>query len=266
MFKITPLMLCLLFIAAAVPAQQRTGNIVEYFGKEKVETIEEGKLVHVFKEALALKVQTYNFNSSSFPKDPVFNEFLMNAAYEPKHGAVFDVDFLGKPVAWKAITVDSTNSFNDRDLRSSYVCLKYRSSTSKIVLFEASGHSLALINGLPHEGDHYDFGWNLIPVKLNKGLNVFVLKVGRFPRIRARLIEPKTSIQLTTRDLTLPDVLVEEPKSYEGAIRVINTTNGWVKNYAISATLEGETVLTNISHIPPMSVRKVRFFHSVGNQ
>ncbi|GAA3555755.1 alpha/beta hydrolase [Snuella lapsa] len=259
MFKIIPLMLCLLFISAAVPAQQRTGNIVEYFGKEKVETIEEGKLVHVFKEALALKVQTYNFNSSSFPKDPVFNEFLMNAAYEPKHGAVFDVDFLGKPVVWKAITVDSTNSFNDRDLRSSYVCLKYRSSTSKTVLFEASGHSLALINGLPHEGDHYDFGWNLIPVKLNKGLNVFVLKVGRFPRIRARLIEPKTSIQLTTRDLTLPDVLVEEPKSYEGAIRVINTTNGWVKNYAISATLEGETVLTNISQIPPMSVRKVRF-------
>ncbi|MBJ6366718.1 carboxylesterase family protein [Snuella sedimenti] len=259
MFKIIPFVLSLLFISTAVSAQQRTGNIVEYFGKEKVETIEEGKLVHVFKEALALKVQTYNFNSSSFPEDPVFNKFLMNAAYVPKHGDVFDIDFLGKPITWNAVVVDSTNSFNDRELRSSYVCLKYRSSTSRTVLFEASGHSLALINGLPHEGDHYDFGWNLIPVKLNKGLNVFVLKAGRFPRIRARLIEPKTSIQLTTRDLTLPDVLVEEPQSYEGAIRVINTTNGWIKNYAISATLEGETVLTNISQIPPMSVRKVRF-------
>ena len=24
---------------------------------------------------------------------------------------------------------------------------------------------------MPHEGDHYDFGWNLIPLKLKKGLN-----------------------------------------------------------------------------------------------
>ena len=52
-------------------AQQKTGNIVEYFGKEKVNSIEEGELLHVFKTGLSLKVQNFRFNSASFPKNPV---------------------------------------------------------------------------------------------------------------------------------------------------------------------------------------------------
>ncbi|MCR8669447.1 alpha/beta hydrolase-fold protein [Aestuariibaculum sp. M13] len=252
-------LIVLIFISIQIQAQQRTGNIVEYFGKEKVETIEEGRLIHVFKEALTLKVPTYRFNSSTFPEDPVFSRFLMHDGYEPKKDEVFNVDFLGEPMVWKTITVDTSNTFNDRELRSSYVCLKYKSGAEKTVLFEASGHSLVLINGMPHEGDHYDFGYNLIPLKLKKGLNVFVLKVGRFPRIRARLIEPESEIQFTTRDLTMPDILVEETKGFKGAIRVINGTEGWLKNYTIESTIKGKAIKTEISNIPPMSVRKIPF-------
>ena len=58
-------------------SQQKTGNIVEYFGKEKVEEINEGKVLHVFRNGLALKIQDFTFNSSSFPKDIVFEKFLM---------------------------------------------------------------------------------------------------------------------------------------------------------------------------------------------
>ncbi len=210
--KKTVSLFIIIFISIISLAQQRTGNIVEYFGKEKVEEISEGKLLHVFKNGLSLKIQDFSFNSSSFPEEPVFNKFLMNPSLEVSENEIFDIDYLGNELKWKAISTDETNTFNSDDLKSSYVYLTYKSSTEKTVLFEASGHTMLIINGLPREGDHYDFGWNLIPLKLKKGTNVFVLKVGRFPRIRARLIEPQNPIQFTTRDVTMPDILVEESK------------------------------------------------------
>ena len=60
------------------------------------------------------------------------------------------------------------------------------------------------------------FGWNLIPIKLKKGLNAFVLKVGRFPKVRARIIESFTPVAFTTRDVTMPDLLIDEDQSYWG--------------------------------------------------
>ena len=267
MKKIIFLLIILFLSKLVVYSQQKTGNIVAYFGKEKVNEINEGKLLHVFTSGLAIKISNFNFNSTSFPKDPVFRKFLLEPNYIVKEHDVFDIDLLGNEIKWKKINTDSTNTFRDSNLRSSYVYLTYRSNSEKIVLFEASGHSLLLINGLPHEGDHYDFGWNLIPLKLKKGTNVFVLKVGRFPRIRARLIEPKTGIQFTTRDLTMPDILEEENKEYLGAIRIINTSNKWLKNYTIDAALDAAVITSKIPDIAPMTVRKIPFtMRSSGHQ
>ncbi len=251
--------LFLFFSISIVFSQDKTGNIVEYFGKEKVNDIQEGKLLHVFKSAFILETKKLGFESSSFPKDPIFNKFLKNPKYKVKNNNVFDIGYLGNEMVWKTITTDETNSFSDKNLRSSYIYFTYNSKDTKTVLFEASGHSLVLINGLPHEGDHYDFGWNLIPLTLKKGVNTFILKVGRFPRIRARLIEPKTKVQFTTRDLTLPDILIEENNTYKGAIRVVNASKNWIKNYSITSQFNGITLTTNIPNISPMSVRKVAF-------
>jgi predicted esterase len=266
-FKKIACLILIIFISTVQFAQQRTGNIVEYFGKEKVNEISEGKLLHIFKNALSLKIQDFSFNSSSFPKEPVFERFLMNPYLKVVENEVFDIDFSGNELKWKAISTDETNTFNNEDLNSSYVYLTYKSNVEKTVLFEASGHTMFIVNGLPHEGDHYDFGWNLIPLKLKKGTNVFVLKVGRFPRIRARLIEPEKPVQFTTRDLTMPDILVEETKDYKGAIRVINASNTWVKNYTIVSELFGITKESKVISIPPMSVLKVPFsIASVSNE
>jgi len=253
------LIIFLISCSTILLAQEKTGNIVEYFGKEKVEEIHEGKLLHVFKSGLYLKIQNFSLNSSSFPKDPVFSKFLFDPQYKATKDLVFDIDYAGNEQKWQEISTDKTNTFNDSKLRSSYIYLTYHSKEVKTVLFEASGHSLVFINGMPHEGDHYDFGWNLIPVQLKKGTNVFVLKVGRFPRIRARLIDPKGLVQFTIRDLTMPDLLLEEKKQYKGAIRIINATENWVKNYTIHAQISGENVVTKVPSIPPLSVRKIPF-------
>ncbi len=240
-------------------AQQKTGNIVQYFGKEKINKINEGKLLHVFNKGLSLKVQDFTFKSSDFPVATVFEKFLMNPTLKVKAGTIFDIDGTGNPMVWKKIKTDSTNSFNNKNLQNSYVYLTYRSNSRKTVLFEASGHTLAIVNGLQHEGDHYDFGYSLIPIKLRKGLNTFVLKIGRFPRIRARLINPSQAVQFTQRDLTIPDILTEETKEYKGAIRVVNASNKWLKKYSITSELLGKKITTQSIAIAPMSVLKVPF-------
>ena len=63
-----------MFLPLFLIGQQRTGNIVEYFGKEKVEDIHEGKVIHVFNKALALTIPSFGFESSTFPVDPVFDQ------------------------------------------------------------------------------------------------------------------------------------------------------------------------------------------------
>jgi pimeloyl-ACP methyl ester carboxylesterase len=165
----------------------------------------------------------------------------------------------GDPMVWRKIEVDTTNTFNDRSLRSSYVYLSFDSPQEKVVIFEASGHSVALINGFPHEGDHYDFGWSLIPIKLKKGKNTFVLKIGRFPRIRARLIEASAPLIFTSRDMTTPDLRKEDSDQYLGGIRVVNASEEWFKDGTISTSYGGKSENRQIIDLPPLSVTKIPF-------
>jgi hypothetical protein len=64
--------------------ESKQGNIVEYFGKEKVEEINEGAVKHIFKEGLILKIRSFGFNSSSTPKNPVYAKFLLENPKEIK--------------------------------------------------------------------------------------------------------------------------------------------------------------------------------------
>ncbi len=228
-------------------SQNRQGNIVEYFGKEKVEEIREGKVIHVFKEGLLWGTRRFGFNSSTTPKDPVFSKILLNPEnFDPSEG-------------WEKITVNDKNEFNNGRLRSGYLYLEYQSDSEAIVLFEASGHTRALINGLPYEGDHYDYGWSLIPVKLKKGKNTLILQGGRFPRMRARLLQPHHPVQLTTRDMTLPDLLIEDNQPIWGAIRVINATDSWFSGGAINLEIGEKSTTFLTQSISPMTIMKQRF-------
>lgn len=240
-------------------AQNKQGNIVEYFGKEKVEEIHEGKAIHIFREGLLLKMRSFAFKSGSTPKNPVFAKFLLENPGEIKEGQTFVIDQTGDPSEWEKITSGEKNEFQNRGLRSGYLYLEYNADKAINVLFEASGHTMVLINGLPHEGDHYDYGWNLIPIQLKKGKNVFVLEGGRFPKMRARLLEPEKSISFTKRDLTLPDILKEESENLLGAIRVMNINHRWFKGGSITCDADGKTLTSSIPNISPMNIRKVPF-------
>ncbi|MCG8308485.1 MAG: alpha/beta hydrolase [Cytophagales bacterium] len=249
--------LAIFFLSAIGLAQEKKGNIVEYFGKEKVEEIREGKVIHVFKEGLILKLRRYGINSSSTPKNPVFSRFLLEDNLDIKDGGAFIDD--ENPVTWERIEVGETNEFKDNALRSGYLYLEYNAEKAVNVIFEASGHTTILINGFPHEGDHYDFGYSLIPLRLEKGKNTFVLQGGRFPRIRARILDPYVSIAFTKRDMTMPDLLKEETDNLVGGIRVMNVNQSWFKGGSITCKINGNAATTEMPFISPMNVRKVPF-------
>ena len=96
LFNKSIIVLVMLLVAPmCLIGQQRKGNIVEYFGKEKVEDIHEGKVIYVFNKALALTIPSFGFESSTFPVDPVFDQFLMEPGKKVSNGEVFDIDYLG---------------------------------------------------------------------------------------------------------------------------------------------------------------------------
>ncbi|UAB85769.1 prolyl oligopeptidase family serine peptidase [Zunongwangia sp. SCSIO 43204] len=252
---------CLVILTTKVSAQQKEGNIVEYFGKEKVNDVSEGEVIHLFKEGLILKTTGVSFSNASVEYDPVFADFLNNASNSgiSEGKEVYD-SFQEKSVKWEKLAIVENGEFNDPFLRrNGYLYLEYTSEEEKTVLFEASGHTKVLINGLPHEGDHYDFGWNLIPITLKKGKNTFLLSGGRFPRIRARLLETFKPVEFTTRDLTLPDLVAEGSESLWGAIRIINTEDEFFKNASIEVKLNGNSEVIKIPAVAPKYVRKVPF-------
>jgi len=257
--KNTFLILLFLISSNLTLAQEKRGNIVEYFGKEKVEDINEGKVIHVFKEGLILKIPSIGFNSSSTPKTPVYARFLLDRPAEIKEGTVYINNNNGEPIIWEKIEVNESNEFSDRALQSGYLYLEYYVEKEMNILFEASGHTMTVINGFPHEGDHYDFGWSLIPLRLKKGINTFLLEGGRFSRMRARILDPENAIAFTKRDMTTPDVLKEENANLLGAIRVMNIKESWFVGGIVSCEIGSTSATTELPTISPMNIRKVPF-------
>ncbi|WZL90467.1 alpha/beta hydrolase [Salinimicrobium sp. 3283s] len=259
--KITQLLIffSLLLSVSHLSAQKREGNIVEYFGKEKVEDINEGEVIHLFEEGLILSRKRLPAEAKSVLSDPLFANLLQDKTMVISEGEEAFADVDTKAAKWEKIEISENSEFNDDGFRNGYLYLEYDSGSEKTVIFEASGHTAALINGLPHEGDHYDFGWSLIPVKLNKGKNEFILTGGRFSHMRARLLEPNQPVQFTTRDMTLPDVQREDKEDLIGGIRIMNSNDSWLKGASIVTIVGSHQNETNVPSVSPLNVRKVPF-------
>ncbi|MDN5214862.1 prolyl oligopeptidase family serine peptidase [Fulvivirgaceae bacterium BMA12] len=240
-------------------AQEKQGNIVEYFGKEKVEDIGEGEVMHLFKEGLILKRNGNAFGSGTIPKNSVFARVLQEGSTGISEGKHEETDQVGNKLIWEKIETGEKNDFQDSKIRNGYLYLVYQAQHEETVLFDASGHTNVLINSLPHEGDYYDYGWSMIPIRLKKGKNEFLLKGGRFPNIRARLLKPTKPVQFTKRDMTLPDLIIEEKSPLFAAVRVINANNSWFRGGTITCQIGDMKIKTNIPAVTPMTTRKVGF-------
>ena len=161
---------------------------------------------------------------------------------------------------WAETEVDTTGTFRNPFLRSAYLYTAYDASKEEIVLLETSGGTRVYVNGFPREGDHYDFGYTLLPIKLRKGLNEIIHTPGRFGYVSAKLVKPDKPVMFTKRDLTVPDIIIGEDDAKWAAIRVINATGKALKGLHIRTTLaSNQSVTEKTDDIMPLTVRKLKF-------
>ena len=237
------------------------GNIVEYFGKERVDRVDEGAVLHWFKNGYSLPLTArsgYLFNNV----DGLGWEIATDKFSAPKKGNVEAANYglTDNIIMWRPIEVDSAGKFTGREMRRSYLYTEYNAAKEQVALLEASGNTRTFINGMPHEGDHYDFAYTLIPIRLKKGINEFLFTPGRFGRVEVKLIIPNKPVMFTKRDMTLPDIINSEANEKWAGIRVVNVQDRQLSGLSIKCTLEsGETSTFKTDDIMPMTVRKLKF-------
>ncbi len=254
--KFTSLWAFFILMILPVYGQQR-GNIVEYFGRETVEEIMEGEVVHVFSTGLQLPVQR-SFGGLFTSEDYIFWLLANDRFSLPEQGLPADSE--GEGPVWSSIQSGDNNRFEERALRNSYLYTSLESPGEETLLLDARGHTRVYINGMPYEGDHYDFGYTLIPFKLKEGLNEFIYTPGRFGRVTSRLVSPSSPVQLTLRDLTLPGIIAGETTQKWAAIRIINASENDLSGLTLTCILDsGESAEHESGNVMAMSVRKLPF-------
>lgn len=252
----------LIFVAVFMSTvAQNKGNIVEYFGREVVEEINEGAVIHVFKEGLLLPAVSRG--GGLMPEADIIAWHFANGTWNtPEKGKLLHPMHAENDsvFTWQAIEANEENSFTGRMLRRSFLYTQFHAPREEVLLLDARGHTQGYINGKPVAGDHYDFGYTLIPFKLKKGLNEFIYTPGRFGRVTSRLVAPAKPVMLTTRDMTVPSLIVGENEEQWAAVRIINTTEKDLDGLTIRCAFEsGEEVTYKTDRVMEMSVRKVKF-------
>ncbi|MGL4909302.1 MAG: prolyl oligopeptidase family serine peptidase [Bacteroidales bacterium] len=256
------------FAITQLNAQQQTGNIVEYFGKEKIEKVDEGVVVHYFTQGYQLPTTASNGYVFQMG-DALAWEIFTNNFKNPYSGNMEAVNYgrTRQAIQWEAIKTDSLGTFQGENLRKAYIYSEYNATAQEIMLLQATGGTRTILNGMPHEGDHYDYAYTLIPFKTQKGANSVLFTPGRFGRLTAKVIKPKKPVMFTKRDMTLTDIINGEQDEKWSAIRVINATESPVKDLSIRCQLEGgEQATFATTAVMDMSVRKLPFLVPAAKQ
>ena len=198
------------------------------------------------------------YRRSAIHVDAIEAEIVAGRWSTPRAGqTVTSAD--GTVCTWQTAAAEEDGRLKHEALRRGYAFTTVDLDTGRIMLLEASGHSVVYVNGELRTGDPYRTGWVRLPVRLHAGTNTFLFHCGR-GSVRAKLMEVDLPLMLNPRDLTLPDFIVGEEVSAWGAVPVINATTEAVTNLRLRASYAGGRVtLTGVPVIPPLSVRKVGF-------
>jgi len=173
----------------------------------------------------------------------------------------------GKPITpgsnktWRELAADSNGTFQSNALAAGYLYLQYDSPKEQKALFMATGHAMVFINGVPHAGDPYRYGWMQIPVELKKGTNHVYLRsfgMGSFASITTRLLFPDKPFFISVNDPTLPFFVAGETNAPQWAgIVLTNTGQASLKDLHMEAVLEGQTINTKLPTLHAMGNRKM---------
>lgn len=152
---------------------------------------------------------------------------------------------------WIKLEANGEGEFRGGATAGGYVFTTVDSPSNRVVLLEATGHSLVYVNGVPRTGDPYSYGYTSLPIQLKRGKNELLFMCGR-GRLSAKLVEPKKPIFFDMRDLTTPDLIKGKTDKVWAGVVVVNTTNKPIAGSVVA----GETT-TAFGPVPAFGARKV---------
>jgi poly(3-hydroxybutyrate) depolymerase len=155
---------------------------------------------------------------------------------------------------WTKASANAQAEFRGGPIAGGYLYTTVDVPNAKVMLLEASGHTLVYVNGVPRAGDPYSYGYVSLPVELRKGKNELLFLGGR-GRLVAKLVDPPKPLSLDLRDATLPDVLVGSDDYMPAGIVVRNATNRKVQ--IVIRAQAGDKSIDTDAEVMPLSVRKV---------
>ncbi len=169
----------------------------------------------------------------------------------------------GSEVAWLAAKAGEDGWIGHAALGGGYAFWRVEADAERVMLLEASGHSLVYVNGEARAGDPYGYGFMRLPVALRQGSNDLLFFVQR-GRVRAKLSAPPAPVFIDMGDSTLPDLVAGERTTTYAGVVVVNASREWAKNVQLRVRCDGLTneygenlVGIPVPPIPPLTCRKV---------
>ena len=192
--------------------------------------------------------------------DPVALDLVKGRFVPPEAGdEVKAAD--GRSTRWEASKAGDDRPPGVRRPAVGYAFASVPSATDRVLVLEASGHSLVFVNGEPRAGDVYGYGYVKLPVRLKAGDNSLLFQGGR-GQLKAALVPPRNAdgLQVETGDPTLPDLVAGRAAETWGALVVLNANETAGPAAEIRAAVDGgPEVMTKLPTLPPLSTRKVGF-------
>jgi hypothetical protein len=189
--------------------------------------------------------------------DPVAAALAAGRFQTPQAGRRI-TDDAGAP-AWSAVRANEAGAFSGPAFSGGYAFINVPSPKERVAILHARGHTWVEVNGDPHAGDEYDYGYVKVPVTLRRGDNGFFFRCGR-GRLEAALVSPRPPAQIETADVTLPDLVCGAPVDALGAVVVVNATDATLSGLELRCELPGGgRAVTPLPPLVPLSTRKVGF-------
>ncbi|MBW8684561.1 carboxylesterase family protein [Chitinophaga rhizophila] len=181
----------------------------------------------------------------------------------PAKGTASFPDEKGAAQQWQDIAAAADGSFSGRAINNGYLFVTYNAPKAQTAILNISGHQMVYVNGTPHAGDMYRYGWMYVPVQLRQGVNEFYIRTGRSwgrQGVKARLMFPEKPVYISIADSTMPFVVAGNNNSaLQGAVVIVNTSNKPLKGERMKATVNGKTIVSELPEIAPLTTRKVGF-------
>ena len=220
-------------------------------------TISLAQNVYYFSEGLGVG-PCHQYGREALYTDQLALQLYKGILVQPKEDQPLASD---NKLIWKPVKADTAYRFRGESFSNGYIYLTYESKKEQIALLNVQGNDMVFVNGSPHGGDVYRYGWMNIPIKLKKGKNEFYVRVARFGRfggIAAKLTFPEKPAYLSIEDLTLPNAVegLKNDSLWVGLV-VVNTTSKPLVGLKAKTEIGGQQTTTSLPTIPAMSSRKV---------